>query len=92
MNENCDRLILEESFDILQESLLLNNLFICIINIFLQTFLNIFEVLLITFFYFIDLGIFFFDQSVNVAVQLSEETDDIWERTWFVIEVRKNIF
>ena len=92
MNENCDRLILEESFDILQESLLLNNLFICIINIFLQTFLNIFEVLLITFFYLIDLGIFFFDQSVNVAVQLSEETDDIWERTWFVIEVRKNIF
>jgi len=77
MNENCDRLILEESFDILQESLLLNNLFICIINIFLQTFLNIFEVLLITFFYLIDLGIFFFDQSVNVAVQLSEETDDI---------------
>ena len=92
MNENCDRLILEESFDILQESLLLNNLFICIINIFLQTFLNIFEVLLITFFYLIDLRVFFFDQSVNVAVQLSEETDDIWERTWFVIEVRKNIF
>jgi len=77
MNENCDRLILEESFDILQESLLLNNLFICIINIFLQTFLNIFEVLLITFFYLIDLRVFFFDQSVNVAVQLSEETDDI---------------
>ena len=92
MNENCDRLILEESFDILQESLLLNNLFICIINIFLQTFLNIFEVLLITFFYLIDLRVFFFDQSVNVAVQLSEETDDIWERTLFVIEVRKNIF